>query len=281
MLNGGPKRSAVFFPARDARGGDTGPHDTITRHASDRLDPPLPHRRRPRLVRGQERAGGHALRLARPDAQGAARVRAARGVRGRRSHRIAGVGSNGGPAAARNRPAQALRGEAGRPRHHRAARIAARRRAADALARMEFELWWLLALPVFFGMGWVAARVDIKSLLSESSALPSSYFRGLNFLLNEQPDKAIESFLQVAKENPQTVELQFALGSLFRRRGEVDRAIRMHQDLVNREDLPSEQRRTASFELAQDYFKAGLLDHAEQVLAGMAEADPAADVHRQ
>jgi lipopolysaccharide biosynthesis regulator YciM len=146
---------------------------------------------------------------------------------------------------------------------------------------MEFELWWLLALPVFFGMGWVAARVDIKSLLSESSAMPSSYFKGLNFLLNEQPDKAIESFLQVAKENPQTVELQFALGSLFRRRGEVDRAIRMHQDLVNREDLPAEDRRTASFELAEDYFKAGLLDHAEQVLEKMAEADPSADVHAQ
>jgi lipopolysaccharide assembly protein B len=146
---------------------------------------------------------------------------------------------------------------------------------------MEFEFWWLLALPFFFGMGWIAARVDLKSLLSESRAMPSSYFRGLNFLLNEQPDKAIESFLQVAKENPQTVELQFALGSLFRRRGEVDRAIRMHQDLVNREDLPPEQRRDASFELAQDYFKAGLLEHAEQVLSGMAEADPSAEVHRQ
>ncbi|HXZ48362.1 MAG TPA: lipopolysaccharide assembly protein LapB [Usitatibacter sp.] len=145
---------------------------------------------------------------------------------------------------------------------------------------MEFEFWWLLALPVFFGMGWVAARVDLKSLLSESRALPSSYFRGLNFLLNEQPDKAIESFLQVAKENPQTVELQFALGSLFRRRGEVDRAIRMHQDLVNREDLPPGQRREASFELAEDYFKAGLLEHAEQVLAPMGEADPSPEVHR-
>ena len=146
---------------------------------------------------------------------------------------------------------------------------------------MEFELWWLLALPVFFGMGWVAARVDIKSLLSESRSLPSSYFKGLNFLLNEQPDKAIESFLQVAKENPQTVELQFALGSLFRRRGEVDRAIRMHQDLVKREDLPPETRREASFELAQDYFKAGLLEHAEEVLAKMAEVDPSPEVHRQ
>jgi lipopolysaccharide biosynthesis regulator YciM len=145
---------------------------------------------------------------------------------------------------------------------------------------MEFEFWWLLALPVFFGMGWVAARVDIKSLLSESRSLPSSYFKGLNFLLNEQQDKAIESFLQVAKENPQTVELQFALGSLFRRRGEVDRAIRMHQDLTQREDLPAEDRRQASFELAQDYFKAGLLDHAEGVLVKIAEVDPSPDVHR-
>jgi lipopolysaccharide biosynthesis regulator YciM len=144
---------------------------------------------------------------------------------------------------------------------------------------MEFEFWWLLALPVFFGLGWVTARVDLKSLLSESRAMPSSYFRGLNFLLNEQPDKAIESFLQVAKENPQTVELQFALGSLFRRRGEVDRAIRMHQDLVNREDLAPEQRREASFELSQDYFKAGLLDHAERVLEKMAEADPSPEIH--
>jgi len=145
---------------------------------------------------------------------------------------------------------------------------------------MEFEFWWLLALPVFFGMGWMAARVDLKSLLHESRSMPSSYFRGLNFLLNDKPDKAIESFLQVAKENPQTVELQFALGSLFRRRGEVDRAIRMHQDLVNREDLPEEERRQASFELAQDFFKAGLLDHAEQVLAKMALVDPSAEVHR-
>jgi lipopolysaccharide biosynthesis regulator YciM len=145
---------------------------------------------------------------------------------------------------------------------------------------MEFEFWWLLALPLFFGIGWVTARVDIRSLLSESRQVPSSYFRGLNFLLNEQQDKAIESFLQVAKENPQTVELQFALGSLFRRRGEVDRAIRMHQDLIAREDLPAEERRQATFELAQDYFKAGLLDHAESVLVKIAETDPSAEVHR-
>src|SRR5438552_5197129 len=146
---------------------------------------------------------------------------------------------------------------------------------------MDFELWWLLPIPaLFFALGWIAARIDISHLLSESRALPSSYFRGLNFLLNEQPDKAIESFLQVAKENPQTVELQFALGSLFRRRGEVDRAIRMHQDLVNREDLPPDERRVASLELSQDYFKAGLLDHAEGVLSALAQKDSSPEVHR-
>ena len=92
-----------------------------------------------------------------------------------------------------------------------------------------------------------------------------SYFRGLNFLLNEQPDKAIEAFIEVVKVDPQTVELHFALGNLFRRRGEVERAIRMHQNLVERPDLQQEQKLVALFELAQDYFKAGLLDRAEEL----------------
>jgi lipopolysaccharide biosynthesis regulator YciM len=130
---------------------------------------------------------------------------------------------------------------------------------------MEIEYWWLLALPLFFALGWLAARVDIKQLLLESRALPRSYFKGLNFLLNEQPDKAIEAFIEVVKVDPQTVELHFALGSLFRRRGEVERAIRMHQNLVERPDLAAEQRLAALFELAQDYFKAGLLDRAEEL----------------
>ncbi|OGA24865.1 MAG: lipopolysaccharide assembly protein LapB [Betaproteobacteria bacterium RIFCSPLOWO2_02_FULL_67_26] len=130
---------------------------------------------------------------------------------------------------------------------------------------MEIEYWWLLALPLFFALGWLAARVDIKQLLSESRALPVSYFKGLNFLLNEQPDKAIEAFIEVVKVDPQTIELHFALGSLFRRRGEVERAIRMHQNLVERPDLGSDQKLVALFELAQDYFKAGLLDRAEEL----------------
>ena len=132
---------------------------------------------------------------------------------------------------------------------------------------MEIEYWWLLALPLFFALGWLAARIDIKQLVSESRALPRSYFKGLNFLLNEQPDKAIEAFIEVVKVEPQTIELHFALGSLFRRRGETERAIRMHQNLVERVDLPQQQKFDALFELAQDYLKAGLLDRAEELFA--------------
>lgn len=128
---------------------------------------------------------------------------------------------------------------------------------------MDFQAYWLLVLPFFFGLGWLAARIDIRHLLSESRALPASYFKGLNFLLNEQPDKAIESFIEVARAEQQTIELQFALGGLFRRRGEVDRATRMHQNLAERTDLAPDQRTEALHELAQDYLKAGLLDRAE------------------
>ncbi len=131
---------------------------------------------------------------------------------------------------------------------------------------MELELWWLLPVPaVFFALGWIAARIDIKHLLRESRALPLSYFRGLNFLLNEQPDKAIESFIEVVKVDPQTIELHFALGALFRRQGEIDRAIRMHQNLLDRPDLPADRRTMATHELAQDFHRAGLLDRAEEL----------------
>jgi lipopolysaccharide biosynthesis regulator YciM len=130
---------------------------------------------------------------------------------------------------------------------------------------MDFELWWLFGFALFFGLGWLAARIDIKHLISESKQLPRSYFRGLNFLLNEQPDKAIEAFIEVVKVDPETIELHFALGSLFRRRGETERAIRMHKNLLERSDLGQEQRLHAMVELGQDYLKAGLLDRAEEV----------------
>ena len=129
---------------------------------------------------------------------------------------------------------------------------------------MEFEYWWLVGFPIFFGLGWLAARIDIRQLLKESRELPRSYFRGLNFLLNEQPDKAIEAFIEVVKVDRETIELHFALGSLFRRRGETERAIRMHRNLLERGDLGGDQRTQALFELGQDYLKAGLLDRAEE-----------------
>lgn len=128
-----------------------------------------------------------------------------------------------------------------------------------------FDYWQLLLIPIFFGLGWAAARVDIRQVVHESRALPRSYFQGLNFLLNEQPDKAIDSFLEVAKVDSQTVELHFALGNLFRRRGETERAIRMHQNLIDLPDLDDRVRLQALSELGQDYLKAGLLDRAEEI----------------
>ncbi len=129
---------------------------------------------------------------------------------------------------------------------------------------MEFELWMLLGIPLFFGMGWIAARVDIRQLVSESRTLPRGYFKGLNFLLNDQPDKAVDAFIEIVRMDPETADMHFALGNLFRRRGETERAIRVHQNLLARPDLPQEQKEHAEYELGMDYLKAGLLDRAEE-----------------
>lgn len=129
---------------------------------------------------------------------------------------------------------------------------------------MEFEIWMLLGIPFFFGLGWIAARVDINELVSESRSLPRGYFKGLNHLLNDQPDKAIDSFIEIVKLDPESADMHFALGNLFRRRGETERAIRVHQNLLARPDLPAEQKAHAQYELGMDYLKAGLLDRAEE-----------------
>lgn len=145
---------------------------------------------------------------------------------------------------------------------------------------IEFEYWQLLFFPLFFVLGWAAARIDIKHIVKESRALPRSYFQGLNFLLNEQPDRAIEAFVDAVKVDPQTVELHFALGSLFRRRGETERAIRMHQNLVDREDIPQDLQLQALAELGQDYLKAGLLDRAEEVFDKLRQSALSEDAKR-
>ncbi len=145
---------------------------------------------------------------------------------------------------------------------------------------MEFEIWWLLGIPAFFGLGWIAARVDIRQLVSESRSLPRGYFKGLNFLLNEQPDKAIDAFIEIVKLDPETVELHFALGSLFRRRGETERAIRVHQNLLARPDLALEHQTHAQYELGQDYLKAGLLDRAEETFNLLVDSQYSAEARR-
>ena len=145
---------------------------------------------------------------------------------------------------------------------------------------MDLDFWWLLVIPAAFAIGWMASRYDLKALLSENANLPRSYFRGLNFLLNEQHDKAIDAFIEVAKLDPETIELHFALGNLFRRRGETDRAIRVHQNLLSRSDLPVAERDHALFELGQDFLKAGLLDRAEETFKSLEAGEYALGAQR-
>lgn len=135
---------------------------------------------------------------------------------------------------------------------------------------LQIETWWLFALPIVFALGWVGARWDMRLEKRENEierlAQQKSTFKGLNLLLNEEPDKAIDALVQIAQLDPETTELHFALGSLFRRRGETERAIRVHQHLANREDLPSRHRDHAAYELGRDFLRAGLLDRAETSL---------------
>jgi lipopolysaccharide biosynthesis regulator YciM len=132
---------------------------------------------------------------------------------------------------------------------------------------MELDLTWiLLGLPVAFGLGWLASRLDLRQLRIANRQAPRAYFKGLNYLLNEQQDQAIDAFIEAVQNDPDTSELHFALGNLFRRRGEYDRAVRVHEHLLSRADLSTADRQRAQHGLALDYLKAGLLDRAEEAL---------------
>jgi len=131
---------------------------------------------------------------------------------------------------------------------------------------LEFEVWWLIFIPVFFFSGWFAARLDLKQLLQETSSVPDSYFKSINFLLNEEKDKAIDSFIALAKEDQDSIELQFMVAFFFRQKGELQRAIAIHKALLDRLDLSSEQRMRATCEIGVDYYKAGFFDRAEHSL---------------
>ncbi|WP_159015867.1 lipopolysaccharide assembly protein LapB [Cognatiluteimonas profundi] len=134
--------------------------------------------------------------------------------------------------------------------------------------------WFFLLLPLAALSGWVIGRRGgERHSDSQVSKLSTTYFRGLNYLLNEQPDKAIELFLHIAELDKETFETQVALGHLFRRRGEVDRAIRLHQALVQRADLNDAQKVQALLALGEDYMRSGLLDRAETVFSDLAKID--------
>lgn len=136
---------------------------------------------------------------------------------------------------------------------------------------MHPESIWILLGVLFLGgvIGFYAARRPRPSVVG-AERLRGSYLAGVNFLVNEQPDRALEAFLRAAELDGDTVETHFALGSLYRRRGEVDRAIKIHQNIASRESLEPAQREQASFALAQDYLKAGMLDRAEKMLEPLA-----------
>lgn len=130
---------------------------------------------------------------------------------------------------------------------------------------MDFDLQWLLlGLPVAFALGWLASRLDLRQWKREQKDSPKAYYKGLNLLLNEQHDKAIDAFIEAVQHDPDTSDLHFALGNLFRRRGEYERAVRVHEHLLQRADLPAAERERAQHALAQDFMKAGLFDRAEQ-----------------
>ena len=130
----------------------------------------------------------------------------------------------------------------------------------------EILIVFAFLLPIAWYMGYRNGRKKTSSNhVRQSNELSKQYFTGLNYLLNEQDDKAIDAFVSVLEVDSETVETHLALGNLYRKRGEVDRAIRIHQNLIARPSLTAIYRKTALFELGRDYMAAGLLDRAEHI----------------
>ena len=132
--------------------------------------------------------------------------------------------------------------------------------------------WLLLLLPLAAASGWYAASRGIRSPRTVRSDIPQAYIKSLNLLLNEQQDKALDVLISALETHEETVEIQLALGNLFRRRGEIERATQLHQNLIARSGLDPDQRLLALYELGQDYYKAGLFDRAESLLLEVAAA---------
>lgn len=135
------------------------------------------------------------------------------------------------------------------------------------------ELLFLL-LPVAAGYGWIMGRNSVRQAQrKESSILSRHYYKGLNFLLSDQPDKAVDTLIKMIDVNSDTVETHIAMGSFFRHRGEIDRAIKVHQNLVSRDEIQPAQREVALKELGLDYTQAGFLERAENAFLQLLNSD--------
>src|SRR5690554_322382 len=133
-------------------------------------------------------------------------------------------------------------------------------------------IWVSMALLSGVLMGMYLAYV-LRNLTTQKKfeQLNHRYFKGLNYLLNDESDKAIDVFIQLAETSHATFEPQLALGNLYRKKGEIDKAIKLHQALIAQAQLPTRSRTRAILAISKDYMRAGLLDRAEVLFAELVE----------
>lgn len=135
------------------------------------------------------------------------------------------------------------------------------------------ELLFLL-LPVAAGYGWIMGRNSVRQQQRKTSSILSKhYFKGLNFLLSDQPDKAVDTLIKMVDINNDNVETHIAMGNFFRHRGELDRAIKVHQKLVEKEGIQNKQREHALYELGRDYLLAGFLERSENAFLSLLKSE--------
>ncbi|MCQ9326772.1 lipopolysaccharide assembly protein LapB [Neisseria dentiae] len=149
---------------------------------------------------------------------------------------------------------------------------------------MENEIWILLLpiilLPVFFAMGWFAARVDMKTVLKQAKTVPGGFYKSLDALVDRNSGKAARELAEVIDQQPQSYDLNLTLGKLYRQRGENDKAINMHQALLDSPDTVGDKRERVLFELGLNYQSAGLVDRAEQIFTGLQNGNMAKEARQ-
>ncbi|EGV35380.1 lipopolysaccharide assembly protein LapB [Neisseria weaveri] len=150
---------------------------------------------------------------------------------------------------------------------------------------MDYEIWMLLLLifllPVFFAMGWFAARVDMKAVLKQAKTVPGGFYKSLDALVDSNSSKAARELSEVIDQQPQSYDLNLTLGKLYRQRGENDKAINMHRALLDSPDTVGEKREQVLFELGQNYQSAGLVDRAEQIFLNLQNSNLAQEARQK